>query len=120
MRSLESWSKPVCNQSELGDGQMLLASISGERVVVGRYSEGLYAFSDHCTHKGGPLSDSALVDCTVQCPWHGSQFDIKTGRVVAGRAEEKIDTYEIEIRSNEVYVKKPGRELKPATPPKAA
>src|SRR5207253_6685982 len=48
--------------------------------LVGRCSQGLFAFSDSCTHKGGPLSDGALVGCTVQCPWHGSQFDVSSGR----------------------------------------
>ena len=121
MRSLENWSRPVCNQSELGDGQMMLASISGERVVMGRCSDGFFAFRDHCTHKGGPLSDGALVDCVVQCPWHGSQFDIKTGRVVSGPAEEKIETYDIEIQDNEIFLKDPAKKkLQPAMPPKAA
>jgi uncharacterized membrane protein/nitrite reductase/ring-hydroxylating ferredoxin subunit len=104
-RSLSGWNQPACNKSELGDGQMLLASVGTERVVIGRCQDGLFAFSDHCTHKGGPLSDGALVGCTVQCPWHGSQFDVKTGRVVAGPAEEKIEIYELETRGNEVYVK---------------
>ena len=104
-RTLDSWDRPVCNQSELGDGQVMLAKIQNERVVVARCSEGMVAFSDHCTHKGGPLSDGALVDCTVQCPWHGSQFDVRSGRVVAGPAAEKIKTYDIEIRAGEVYVK---------------
>ena len=120
MRSLDAWSRPVCNQSELGDGQMLLAVIAGERVVVGRCSAGLFAFSDHCTHHGGPLFDGALVDCTVQCPWHGSQFDIKSGRVVSGPAEEKIKIYEVEIRSGEVYVKDPAKKPQPIKPTKAA
>src|ERR1051325_10833932 len=106
-RTIESCSKPVCNQSELGDGQMMLAIIGKERIVVGKCSEGFFAFSDHCTHRGGPLSDGALVGCTVQCPWHGSQFDIHTGRVVAGPAEHKIETFDTEVRGNEVYVKKP-------------
>jgi nitrite reductase/ring-hydroxylating ferredoxin subunit len=106
-RTIESWSKPVCNQSELGDGQMMLAVVDKERIVVGRCSEGFFAFSDHCTHKGGPLSDGALVGCTVQCPWHGSQFDIHTGRVVAGPAQEKINTYSIEITGGEIYVLPP-------------
>lgn len=39
-RTIESWRKPVCNQSELGDGQVLLATVGTERVVVGRCSEG--------------------------------------------------------------------------------
>jgi nitrite reductase/ring-hydroxylating ferredoxin subunit len=83
---------------------MMLAKIEGERVVVGRCGEGFFAFSDHCTHKGGPLHDGALVGCTVQCPWHGSQFDVTTGRVVAGPAKNKIVTYDTEVKGNEVYV----------------
>lgn len=104
-RVLSGWDRPVCNQSELADGQMLLSRVGEQRVVVGKCPEGLFAFSDSCTHRGGSLSDGALVDCTVQCPWHGSQFDIKTGRVVAGPAENKIETHPVEVRNGEVYVK---------------
>ncbi len=107
-REVDGWDKPLCNQSELTDGQMLLAEVEGERVVVGRCPEKVAAFSDRCTHKGGPLSDGALVGCTVQCPWHGSQFDIHSGRVVAGPAERKIESYESEVRRGEVYVKPKG------------
>ena len=96
--------KPVCNQSELSDGQLMLASVGNERVAVARCGEGIFAFSDHCTHRGGPLSDGALIGCVVQCPWHGSQFDVTTGRVVAGPAEEKIKLYDVELRNGEVYV----------------
>jgi len=104
-RTLHNWEHPVCHQSELGDGQVMLAKIGNERVVVARCSDGMVAFSDHCTHKGGPLSDGALIGCTVQCPWHGSQFDVRTGRVVAGPAGAKITTYDVEVRAGEVYVR---------------
>lgn len=118
-RTISGWEKPVCNQSELADGQMLLARVDANRVVIGRCSEGLFAFSDSCTHRGGPLSDGALVDCTVQCPWHGSQFDIRTGRVVAGPAQRKIEVHQLEVRAGEVYVKfRPAAEE--AEPKKAA
>ncbi len=103
-RTLDSWDRPVCNQSELGDGQMMLAIVKGQRVVVARCGDGMFAFSDACTHKGGPLSDGALVGCVVQCPWHGSQFDLRTGRVVAGPAQNKIMTYKVATRGGEVYV----------------
>jgi nitrite reductase/ring-hydroxylating ferredoxin subunit/uncharacterized membrane protein len=106
-RVIENWSQPVCNQSELADGQMLLLTRGQERVVVGRCTEGLFAFSDHCTHRGGPLSDGALVGCTVQCPWHGSQFDIRNGRVVSGPAQEKIRVYSVDVRNGELYVEPP-------------
>jgi nitrite reductase/ring-hydroxylating ferredoxin subunit/uncharacterized membrane protein len=111
-RTLDSWERPLCNEKELGEGQMMLGHIKGERVVVGKCGHGVATFSDRCTHKGGPLSDGALVGCTVQCPWHGSNFDVHSGRVVAGPAKEKITTYEHETRAGEVYVQPPTREDK--------
>lgn len=101
---LTAWDQPVCKASELSEGQMILAEINGSRVAVGRCPQGVVAFSDHCTHVGGPLSDGALVGCTVQCPWHGSQFDVITGRVVAGPAEERIITYDVVARGDDVFV----------------
>jgi len=101
---LTGWSHPVCKVSELAEGQMILAEIEGTRVAVARCSQGLAAFSDHCSHKGGPLSDGALIGCTVQCPWHGSQFDIVTGRVVAGPADERIITYDVVTRGDDVFI----------------
>jgi nitrite reductase/ring-hydroxylating ferredoxin subunit/uncharacterized membrane protein len=103
-RTLESWERPACNEGELAYGQMMLIQMGNERVAIGRCSDGIVAFEDHCTHRGGPLSDGALVGCTVQCPWHGSQFDVHTGRVVAGPAQKKIMTYEVEVRAGEVYI----------------
>jgi 3-phenylpropionate/trans-cinnamate dioxygenase ferredoxin component len=58
------------------------------------------------------------VGCAVLCPWHGSQFDVRTGRVVAGPAQEKIKVYAIKISNGEVYVQPP--EPMEVRPPKAA
>lgn len=114
-RVLENFDRPVCNQGELGDGQAMLVQIEGQRIAVARCAEGIFAFSDHCTHKGGPLSDGAVMGCAVQCPWHGSQFDIRNGRVIAGPAEEQLKLYDVEIRAGEVYVRR-----NPATPERKA
>lgn len=115
-RILDNWSRPVCNQAELTEGQIMLARVGHERVAVGKCADGMFAFADHCTHKGGPLSDGSLVGCTVQCPWHGSQFDIRNGRVVAGPAENQIKVFPVDVRAGEVYVVKetPGENIKAA------
>jgi nitrite reductase/ring-hydroxylating ferredoxin subunit/uncharacterized membrane protein len=76
--------------------QMKLVHADGERIAVARTESGYAAFQDRCTHKGGPLSDGALICGIVQCPWHGSQFDVKTGAVKCGPAEEPIATYPAE------------------------
>lgn len=103
-REISGWDQPACNEGELAYGQMMLLIVGGERVVIGKCPEGIVAFADRCTHRGGPLSDGMLAGCTVQCPWHGSQFDVHTGRVVAGPAGSKIGVYNVEIRNREVYV----------------
>jgi nitrite reductase/ring-hydroxylating ferredoxin subunit/uncharacterized membrane protein len=75
--------------------QMKLVHVDDRRIVVARTETQYAAFDDRCTHKGGPLSDGALICGTVQCPWHGSQFDVHTGEVKCGPAERTIGTYEI-------------------------
>lgn len=81
---------------ELEVNQMMLVHAGEERIAVVRTEDGYAAFQDRCTHRGGPLSDGALICGVVQCPWHGSQFDVRTGDVKCGPAEKKIKTYEIE------------------------
>jgi nitrite reductase/ring-hydroxylating ferredoxin subunit/uncharacterized membrane protein len=79
----------------LGLNQMKLVHVNDQRIAVGRTENGYAAFQDRCTHRGGPLSDGVLICGTVQCPWHGSQFDVHTGEVKCGPAEVPITTYEI-------------------------
>jgi nitrite reductase/ring-hydroxylating ferredoxin subunit/uncharacterized membrane protein len=76
--------------------QMKLVHVDDQRIAVGRTEDGYAAFDDRCTHRGGPLSDGVLICGTVQCPWHGSQFDVHTGEVKCGPAAEKIAIYPTE------------------------
>jgi nitrite reductase/ring-hydroxylating ferredoxin subunit/uncharacterized membrane protein len=104
-RRLENWDRPACGEHELGYGQMMLIHLGNERVVVARCSDGIKAFGDRCTHRGGPLSDGMVAGCIVQCPWHGSQFDLHTGRVIAGPAKTQIKLYDVQVRGGEVYLR---------------
>jgi nitrite reductase/ring-hydroxylating ferredoxin subunit len=86
----------VSAAASLEVNQMKLVHAEGRRIAVGRTEDRYAAFQDRCTHKGGPLSDGVLICGTVQCPWHGSQFDVYTGEVKCGPATEPISTYPIE------------------------
>ena len=81
----------------LGVNQMKLVHVGNERVAVARTEDGTAAFQDRCTHRGGPLSDGALICGTVQCPWHGSQFDVRSGAVKCGPAKKPIAVYAIDV-----------------------
>ncbi len=92
----------VAAAEELKVGQMKLLHVGGRRIVLARTEQGHVAFDDHCPHRGGSLADGALVCGTVQCPWHGSQFDVHDGTVKAGPADRPIRTYAVEQTGGQV------------------
>jgi nitrite reductase/ring-hydroxylating ferredoxin subunit/uncharacterized membrane protein len=94
----------AAKSDELQVNQMKLVRVGDRRIVLARTEQGYVAFDDHCTHRGGSLAGGALICGTVQCPWHGSQFDVRTGEVKAGPAEERIPTYRVEERGGEIWV----------------
>jgi nitrite reductase/ring-hydroxylating ferredoxin subunit/uncharacterized membrane protein len=81
---------------DLERDQMMLLHVGDRRIVLGRTEDGFVAFDDFCTHRGGSLADGVLMCGTVQCPWHGSQFDTATGEVRAGPAEKGVRAYQVE------------------------
>ena len=94
----------VGDGEDLKGDQMMLVRLDDQRVAVGRTQKGCCAFDDRCTHKGGPLSDGVLICGTVQCPWHGSQFDVATGEVKAGPATKKIATHRVAESNGQIRV----------------
>ena len=73
---------------------MVLANVAGAFV----------AFSDVCTHVGGPLSEGDLEGTEVTCPWHGSVFSVQTGAVIRPPARSPVRTYQVQIDGDQVYV----------------
>jgi nitrite reductase/ring-hydroxylating ferredoxin subunit/uncharacterized membrane protein len=94
----------VCDANELQVDQMKLIHAKDKRIVVARTEQGYVAFDDHCTHKGGSLAGGAMICGTVQCPWHGTQFDVKTGEVKAGPGKDKIKTYQVSEAGGKLYL----------------
>ena len=102
VRAAPDGSVVVGRADELEVDQMKLLHLDGRRIVLGRSEEGYVAFEDRCTHRGGSLAGGVMICGTVQCPWHGSQFDVVTGRVSAGPAQEPIRTWRVEQEGNEL------------------
>ena len=94
----------VASVDELDVDQMKLLHVNGQRIVLARSAEGYVAFSDHCTHSGASLGDGALICGVVQCPWHGSQFDVRSGAVRAGPAQEGIETFRVREEAGRVLL----------------
>jgi nitrite reductase/ring-hydroxylating ferredoxin subunit/uncharacterized membrane protein len=94
----------VATLDELKTNQMKLVHVSGKRIVIARTEDGYAAFSDHCTHRGGTLADGSIACGKVQCPWHGSQFNVKDGSVAAGPAHMPISVYPLREKNGRLYM----------------
>ena len=76
-----------------------------KRIVLARTERGYVAFDDRCTHRGGSLAGGVMICGTVQCLWHGSQFDAATGQVKAGPAKTPINVYQVTEERDEIKLK---------------
>jgi nitrite reductase/ring-hydroxylating ferredoxin subunit len=97
----------VADAAEIPTGRLKLVDVHGTRVAIANVDGSFYAFSDECTHDGGPLSEGDLEGEIVTCPWHFSRFNVRTGEIVESPAEEVVDTYEVKVEDGAVYVGPP-------------
>jgi nitrite reductase/ring-hydroxylating ferredoxin subunit/uncharacterized membrane protein len=70
--------------------------MAGEhRLLVVRYGETVYAMDETCAHAGAPLSEGKVVDGEIQCPWHGSRYELSTGYKKRGPTTFDQPSYEV-------------------------
>jgi 3-phenylpropionate/trans-cinnamate dioxygenase ferredoxin component len=95
----------VCSADELGEGEMRLIEIDGRKIGVFRAADGeLYAIEDRCSHDDGPLAEGEFdpAACTVECPRHGSLFDLRTGRPKTLPAYQPVEVFDVTVEDGEV------------------
>ncbi len=66
-----------------------------------------YAIQEFCTHRQGPLSEGRIEAGQVECPWHRSCFDIRTGKVTQGPAKVDLKTFAVRVADGMLQVKVP-------------
>jgi 3-phenylpropionate/trans-cinnamate dioxygenase ferredoxin subunit len=74
------------------------------RISLANVAGTIFAIDDTCTHRGCSLGDGKLDGSTVQCACHGSRFDVTTGEVVRGPAEDPVRSYPTHVANGEVQV----------------
>lgn len=86
------------------DGKGVRVDIGRHRLAIFRLGEAVYAIGDRCSHAEASLSDGELFDFDVECPRHGSEFDIRTGEPSSLPATRPVPVYTTSIVAGEVYV----------------
>ena len=80
----------VAESKDIEPSTMKAVNVTGEKVCIINVEGNYYAIGNVCTHMGGPLNEGTLEGFEVQCPWHGSKFDVRTGEPTKPPARQAV------------------------------
>src|SRR5947208_14508155 len=102
----ENGFQKVADRKDLQEGGLLKADFLGKPIVLSMVDGEVYAIDAVCSHEGGPLEDGTLEGYVVECPWHGSKFDVRTGEVKNPPADKPRSVYQVHVEDNDILIKK--------------
>jgi 3-phenylpropionate/trans-cinnamate dioxygenase ferredoxin subunit len=98
----------VAATADLPKESMMRVEVDGEPIcLIHAEDDNFYAIGDTCTHEEYSLCEGELWDMSVECPRHGSRFDVRTGTVTGLPAVIPAKTYPVTIHNGDVYVEVP-------------
>lgn len=83
--------------ADVPEGAPVKARAGINNLVLVRSGSTIHALHEQCAHAGGPLSEGAIVDGCIECPWHGSRFRLTDGRAVRGPTVYDQPRYEVRV-----------------------
>jgi 3-phenylpropionate/trans-cinnamate dioxygenase ferredoxin component len=94
----------VCTVSELPIGERKLVEWEDLEIGVFNCRGEYFAIEDRCSHDDGPLAEGEFDagTCTVECPRHGSLFDLRTGRPKTLPAYEPVETFPVRVEDDTI------------------
>ena len=99
----------VADTKDIQPSHMKEVQLDGENICLANVEGKYYAIGNVCTHEGGPLADGTLEGYEVECPWHNSKFDVRTGEIIDPPASEPEPTYQVKVDGNNILIKKEGK-----------
>jgi len=96
--------KKVAKVKDIPNGSMKAFEIRHHRFVICHTGDGIFAIADECSHDSAPISDGELHGDEIVCLRHGARFDVRDGSVKAPPALVPIETYDVKIEGEDIYV----------------
>ena len=96
----------ICPVEDLQPGEKKLVELADLEIGVFNCNGRLYAIEDRCSHDDGELVDGELYedDCVIECPRHGSRFDLRTGKPLNLPAYEPVETFPVSVADGVIRV----------------
>ena len=94
----------VAEDKDIPPSKMKEVDFNGAKVCIANVEGKYYAIGNVCTHMGGPLAEGKLEGYEVECPWHGSKFDIRSGKVIQSPAIIPEPSYEVKTEGENILI----------------
>ena len=96
----------LCRRDELAPGEARRFDVDGHRVALVRIEDDFYAIGDRCSHEDYSLAEGEVWtdEREIECPHHGSTFDLRAGEPCTFPATKPVPVYEVEVGVDEVAV----------------
>ena len=104
--SSSSW-VPVPDAINMPIDEVMEFKHNGNAYAIYRLNDGFYAMSNKCSHAGAKLSRGLVIDGQIECPAHNGRFDIRTGEATLSPACDKMRTFPVRIKEDELQVQIP-------------
>jgi nitrite reductase (NADH) small subunit len=98
-----TWVK-IANKDEIREGNGKEINVNGQRIALFLSKNKYYAIEALCRHQDGSLAPGKVQGEVVECPLHYWHYNIRTGELLDYIEGVKLNTYNIEIRKNEIYL----------------
>lgn len=93
----------IAEPDELQPGDRKSVIVDDLPALLFRVDDSYYCVEDVCTHDGQPMTDGPLDGCTLTCPRHGAEFDIRNGKPLKMPATEAIRVYSVDVDRDGVH-----------------
>ena len=97
----------LCRSDEIPVDEGRRFEVNGTPIAVFHLPEGFFAIGDTFSHEEASLSEGFVDEGLVDCPKHGSQFEIKTGKNLSLPATKPVPAYRVVVEGEDVYVEAP-------------
>ena len=94
----------VLQENNLGLNEIKGVQADGKNVLVANINGKYFAIGNVCTHMGCRLSSGKLIGENVECPCHGSTYNVKSGSTVKGPAKEPEPVYQVKVEIGQILV----------------
>ncbi len=96
----------VCKTDELGPGEARRFDVAGHRIALVRTDDAFFAIDDRCSHEDYSLAEGEVWadEALIECPRHGSTFDLRTGQPCSLPATQPVSVYDVVVDGDTVSV----------------